>query len=396
MSNIFEEDKKYVLNVYRRDKLKITEGRGSYLYDEDGNKYLDMYSGIAVNNLGLSNPEVLSRIASQASKFIHLSNYFVSEPTVKLAKLLVESSFASKVFFTNSGAEANEAAIKLARKFGKELNRNKIEILTAYNSFHGRTCGSLTLTGQKKYQNDFQPLLSGVGHFIFNDIISLREKVNENTCAVFLEMIQGEGGIKEATQEFIDTLVELANKYNFLIIVDEIQTGLGRVGDLFAYEKYEFTPHIVTLAKSLGGGIPLGAMLVNEQISEVLQHGDHGSTFGGNSLACAAGKYILATVNKNGFKKEVKNKSRYIFNKVYELRGKFPKIIKEVRGRGLMIGIDVGDYAKEIKTKGIERKLLLNITNKTVVRLLPALTISFGEIDEFLLKFKLILQDINE
>ncbi|WP_202709309.1 aspartate aminotransferase family protein [Sporosalibacterium faouarense] len=396
MSNIFEEDKKYVLNVYRRDKLKITEGRGSYLYDEDGNKYLDMYSGIAVNNLGLSNPEVLSRIASQASKFIHLSNYFVSEPTVKLAKLLVESSFASKVFFTNSGAEANEAAIKLARKFGKELNRNKIEILTAYNSFHGRTCGSLTLTGQKKYQNDFQPLLSGVGHFIFNDIISLREKVNENTCAVFLEMIQGEGGIKEATQEFIDTLVELANKYNFLIIVDEIQTGLGRVGDLFAYEKYEFTPHIVTLAKSLGGGIPLGAMLVNEQISEVLQHGDHGSTFGGNSLACAAGEYILATVNKNGFKKEVKNKSRYIFNKVYELRGKFPKIIKEVRGRGLMIGIDVGDYAKEIKTKGIERKLLLNITNKTVVRLLPALTISFGEIDEFLSKFKLILQDINE
>lgn len=390
------EDRKYILNVYKRNKLKIVKGKGSYLYDEKGDKYLDMYSGIAVNNLGLSNPELLSRITEQSSKYIHLSNYFVSEPTVNLAKVLVESSFASKVFFTNSGTESNEAAIKLARKFGRSYHEDKVEMLTAYNSFHGRTNGSLALTGQEKYQKDFRPLLPKINHFKFNSIEELTEKVNKNTCGVFLEIIQGEGGIREVSGEFIETLVKLSKEYNFLIIIDEIQTGLGRTGDLFAYEKFELRPHIVTLAKSLGGGMPLGAMLVREDIEDILKPGDHGSTFGGNPVACAAGEYVMETVLKKDFINEVRNKSDYIFKRLKELKGKYSDIIKELRGRGLMIGIDVGDYAEDIKSKALDKKLLLNVTSGSVIRLLPALTIETKEIKEFFTKFTEILSEIEK
>jgi len=394
VKHIVEEDKKYILNVYKRMDIEITKGEGSYLYDTEGNKYLDMFSGIAVNNLGLSHPEILSRITEQASKYIHLSNYFVSESTVNLAKLLVENSFASKVFFTNSGTEANEGAIKLARKFGRTYSEDKIQILTAYNSFHGRTCGGVTLTGQEKYKEAFGPLLPEVKHFTFNDADELRAKVSEKTCAVFLEIIQGEGGIREATEEFIETLVALSKQYNFLIILDEIQTGLGRVGDLFAYEKFGLVPHIVTLSKSLGGGIPLGAMLVSEEIEDVFKPGDHGSTFGGNPLACAVGEYIVETIGHEDFRREVKDKSKYLFQKLNELKSQFPTIIQEVRGRGFMIGIEVGQWAESIKSLGLEKKLLLNVTNGSVVRLLPSLTITYDEIDEFLKLFKDILETI--
>ena len=391
MGTLHDNDKKYILNLYNRLNLEAERADGVYLYDKNNNKYLDMYSGISVNNLGYDK-EIANVIKNQVDKYIHLSNYFVSEPTVNLAKLLVDNSFASKVYFSNSGTEANEAAIKLCRKYGRKINDNKIEILSALNSFHGRTYGGLTLTGKEKYQNDFKPLLSGVNYFEFNNIESLREKVSENTCAVFLEIIQGEGGIVEVSQEFMNELVKLSKMYNFLIVIDEIQTGIGRSGDLFAFEKYNITPDIVTLAKSIGGGLPLGAMLVNEKLEEVLKVGDHGSTFGGNPVACAAGEYVLNKIVNTDLLKEVKEKSNYLLNELENIKEEFPTLIKEIRGRGMMIGIDVGENAIAIRDCALDNRLLLNVTNKTIIRLLPSLCISNSEINEFLEKFREVLK----
>ena len=391
MGTLHDNDKKYILNLYNRLNLEVERADGVYLYDKNNNKYLDMYSGISVNNLGYDK-EIANVIKNQVDKYIHLSNYFVSEPTVNLAKLLVDNSFASKVYFSNSGTEANEAAIKLCRKYGRKINDNKIEILSALNSFHGRTYGGLTLTGQEKYQNDFKPLLSGVNYFEFNNIESLRDKVSENTCAVFLEIIQGEGGIVEVSQEFMNELVKLSKTHNFLIVIDEIQTGIGRSGDLFAFEKYNITPDIVTLAKSIGGGLPLGAMLVNEKLEEVLKVGDHGSTFGGNPVACAAGEYVLNKIVNTDLLKEVKEKSNYLLNELENIKEEFPTLIKEIRGRGMMIGIDVGENAIAIRDCALDNRLLLNVTNKTIIRLLPSLCISNSEINEFLEKFREVLK----
>ena len=391
MGTLHDNDKKYILNLYNRLNLEAERADGVYLYDKNNNKYLDMYSGISVNNLGYDK-EIANVIKNQVDKYIHLSNYFVSEPTVNLAKLLVDNSFASKVYFSNSGTEANEAAIKLCRKYGRKINDNKIEILSALNSFHGRTYGGLTLTGQEKYQNDFKPLLSGVNYFEFNNIESLRDKVSENTCAVFLEIIQGEGGIVEVSQEFMNELVKLSKTHNFLIVIDEIQTGIGRSGDLFAFEKYNITPDIVTLAKSIGGGLPLGAMLVNEKLEEVLKVGDHGSTFGGNPVACAAGAYVLDKIVNTDLLKEVKEKSNYLLNELENIKEEFPTLIKEIRGRGMMIGIDVGENAIAIRDCALDNRLLLNVTNKTIIRLLPSLCISNSEINEFLEKFREVLK----
>ncbi len=395
MEHIINQDKKYILNLYKRININVKKAEGCYIYDNDDNKYLDMFGGIAVNSFGHNNKEIVKRITNQATKYIHLSNYFASEPVINLAKLLVENSFASKVFFSNSGTEANEAAIKLVRKYGKSFNDNKYEILTSTNSFHGRTCGGVSLTGQEKYKKDFKPLLPGIKHFNFNDIQDLKSKMNDNTCAVFLEIIQGEGGIKEVTKNFIDTLVDLSQKHNSLIVIDEIQSGLGRTGDLFAFEKYGITPDIVTLAKSLGGGIPIGAMLVNSKLENVFSPGNHGSTFGGNPLACCVGEYILTKITDKKFLNQIKENSKYMTDKLYVLKEKYPSIIKEIRGRGFMIGVDVGDYASTIKDKAFDQKLLINVTNTTVIRLLPPLIVTKEEIDNFLSIFDNILAQIK-
>lgn len=393
MGSLHENDKKYILNLYNRLNLEVERAEGVYLYDKDNNKYLDMYSGISVNNLGYDKG-IAKAIKNQVDKYIHLSNYFVSEPTVNLAKLLVDNSFASKVYFSNSGTEANEGALKLCRKYGRSINEDKFEILSALNSFHGRTCGGLTLTGQEKYQKDFKPLLSGVNYFEFNNIESLRKCVSENTCAVFLEVIQGEGGIVEVSQEFINEVVKLSKIYDFLIVIDEIQTGIGRSGDLFAFEKYNFTPDVVTLAKSIGGGLPLGAILVSERLEEILKIGDHGSTFGGNPVACAAGEFVLDKVVNTNLLDEVREKSKYILDELQKIKKDFPTLIKEIRGRGMMIGVDVGESAIAIRDNAMNNNLLLNVTNKTVIRLLPPLCISYNEINEFLEKFRDILSKI--
>lgn len=394
MKNLYEQDKKYILNTYNRLDLIIDKGEGSYVFDIDGNKYLDMYSGISVNNLG-HDKGIVEAIIKQASKYMHLSNYFVSEPVVNLAKLLVENTFASKVFFTNSGTESNEAAIKLCRKYGKQTSKNKYELLSAYNSFHGRTTGALALTGQEKYQKNFMPLIPGVSHFKYNDIEDLRSKVNENTCGLFLEIIQGEGGIVEICKEFMDEAVKLSKKYDFLIVIDEIQAGMGRTGDLFAYEQYNFKPHIVTISKSVGGGIPLGAMLVSEDVQNVLQPGDHGSTFAANPVSCAGGEYVMNKLVNTDLCNEVKSKGNYLKIKLNNLKENYPHIIKDVRGRGLMIGIDVGQYTNDIKKIAQENRLLLNSTNNTIIRLLPSLCITTDEINEFLTIFEKILKEVK-
>lgn len=392
MTHLYDQDKTYVLNLYNRLNINIVKGNGSYLYDDQGHSYLDMFSGIAVNNLGHGNPIIRAAVMNQMDRYFHLSNFFPSEPVVALAKLLVENSFASKVFFSNSGTEANEAAIKLARKYGHSKHADKTELLSFNGSFHGRTLGGMTLTGQQKYKKSFKPLLPDVSHVLFNDIQDLESKVSEKTCAFFIEMIQGEGGITEVSEEFMVELVMLSKKFDFMIIVDEIQTGLGRAGDLFAYEKFEFTPHIVTLAKSLGGGLPLGAMLVAQELESILLPGDHGSTFGGNPVACAAGTAVMKILTSDGFLEDVKSKSMYLIKQLNEIALAHPEIIKEVRGRGLIIGIEMSDdHANIIKTKALEKGLLLNVTRGNVIRLLPPLTISYSELDQFLMLFNSLI-----
>jgi acetylornithine/N-succinyldiaminopimelate aminotransferase len=394
-SNLVEKDDRYLLNVYNRLDLEIVKGKGSYLYDKKGDKYLDMFSGIAVNSLGVNNQKINEAIFDQMKNYIHISNYFATKPVVNLAGLLVENTFASKVFFANSGSEVNEAALKLAKLYGKKYNKDKVEILAAHNSFHGRTSGSLSLTGRKKYRDQFSPLLPRVKHFGFNNLESLQAEVSDKTCAVFLEMIQGEGGVHEVSNDFISTLTELSDKYNFLIILDEIQTGLGRTGDFFAHEKYAFQPDMVTLAKSLGGGVPLGALLVREELEDVFSPGDHGSTFGGNPVACAAGEYVVNRIMDGDFISSLNKKSKLIFEGLNQLKEEYPAIISEIRGRGMLVGIEAGEYASRIKQKGMEQNLLLNVTDQTVIRLLPALNISKGEIEDFLDIFADVLYDIQ-
>lgn len=394
-SILYQQDKQYILNTYNKIPIDIKNGEGSYLIDVNRNRYLDMYSGIAVNSLGHKNNEILSNVIKQAEKYIHLSNYFPMESAVKLAKMLVENTFSNKVFFTNSGTEANEAAIKICRKFGRNIDEKKTKILSADNSFHGRTMGSLALTAKKRYQDDFRPLMPNVGHFEYNNLEDLESKIDDDVCAVFLEVIQGEGGIVEATNEFLTKVKELSEKHNFLIVIDEIQTGISRTGKFLATEYFDIEPDLLTLAKSLGGGLPLGAVLVGEKAENILIPGDHGTTFGPNPVSCAAGIAVLNNALNEVILYETRDKGNYIVNKLKKLQSEYPQIIKEVRGKGLMIGVEVGEYANEIKEKAFEKKLLLNVTAGSVIRLLPSLIIRYEEICEFEEIFKSILEEIS-
>jgi acetylornithine/N-succinyldiaminopimelate aminotransferase len=392
---MMQADEKYILNVYHRLPLLIRKGKGVYLYDEDNTPYLDMFSGIAVNSLGYNHPKINKAILKQLKRHLHLSNYFVSSSSTTLAKLLVENSFASKCFFTNSGTEANEAALKLARVYGKSINPEKYEIITMMNSFHGRTFGSLSLTGQMEKQKRFMPLLDKVFYVKRNDIEDLRNKVNNNTAAIFIELVQGEAGVQFLNSEYIEEIKKLSRDYNFLVIIDEIQSGLMRTGSLFTYQQFNINPDVMTIAKSLGGGLPLGAMLVNGKLERVLTYGDHGSTFGGNPLSCSGGVAFINEILKPKFTKQVQKNADYLIKKLFVLQALFSNIVKEVRGLGMMIGLEVGNYAYQIQEAALKRKILLNITNKTVIRLLPPLIINKQQIDLFLNNLRKILEDIN-
>ena len=382
-----------LLNVYNRFDVTFVKGKGIYLYDDKGEEYVDFVSGIAVNCLGHSNDVMVDAIKRQADRLIHISNLYYSDTQMELAKKLISNSKMEKVFFTNSGTEAVELAIKIARKYGNSISRNKTEIIYMSESFHGRSTGALAITGQKKYQEPFEPLISNVVECKFNDVEDFISKINENTCAVILEPIQGESGIKRATNEFMKVIKEKCEEYQSLVIFDEIQCGMGRLGTLFAYEKFDITPDIVTIAKALGGGIPIGACLTKGIANNVMVPGDHGSTYGGNPFVCEVSRTVLTELIDNGVIKNVNKLGVYAISKLNELKSQFD-IIEEVRGEGLLIGIKLNESkmsSREFAEKGLKNKFLVVPSGDNVVRYFPPLNVTKEEIDISIEKIKKIL-----
>ncbi len=390
---IFELEKELFFQTYKRLGVYIKRGEGVYLIDSDGRKYLDLISGIGVNALGYGNESVKKAIFEQVEKFIHLSNLFVQEPQIELAKLLIGLTGYKKVFFTNSGAEAIEASIKLTRKWGKKLGKD--EIIAFSNSFHGRTMGALSLMDRAKYREGYEPFLPGIVNLKYNDVEEIEKRVGDKTAGVFLEFIQGEGGIVPASENFVKKIFELREKFNFLIVADEIQSGLWRTGKFFAFEHYGVKPDIVALAKPLGGGLPLGAVLGNEKVADVFTVGAHGSTFGGNPVACSAGCAVIKEI-QNGIIENVKSMGDYFKNELNKLKQKHQNLIREVRGIGLMLGVELNFECFDIVRRLIEKGVIVNCTNNNVIRLLPPLVIKEEQINFFIEKFDEVLNEIQQ
>ncbi|MDO9289293.1 MAG: acetylornithine transaminase [Thermodesulfovibrionales bacterium] len=386
IKKLLEESSRYIMNTYNRAPIDLRKGRGVKVWGSDGKEYLDFVGGVAVNILGHCHPKVVVAIQKQAQRLLHVSNLYHIEPQIKLARLLVEHSFADKVFFCNSGAEANEAAIKLARKYAKEhQGKDKFEIITALNSFHGRTLATLTATGQEKFQKGFEPLMPGFKYVPFNDISALNSLITQNTCAVMLEPIQGEGGVKIPDPDYLKNVRELCDKNNLLLILDEVQTGMGRTGKLFAYEHYNVTPDIMTLAKGLGGGVPIGAMLASDKVASAFVPGSHASTFGGNPLVCTASIATLETLLEDGFLlDQCKRMGEYLRKELKNLQKEFPSVIIDVRGKGLLIGMELTRDCSTIVKSCMEKGLLLNCTAGNVLRFTPALIVQEKDIDHML------------
>ncbi|MEG2337694.1 MAG: aspartate aminotransferase family protein [Clostridium sp.] len=376
-------ENKLLTNTYKRFDITFEKGWGTYLYSTNGDKYLDFVSGVAVNCLGHCPDVIKNALKEQCDKLLHISNLYWSDVQTSLADKLVSLSNLSSVFFCNSGTESVEAALKFARKYGKSTgNLNKTNIIYMKNSFHGRTMGALSVTGQSKYQEPFAPLIGGTLECELNNIECIKNKINDDTCAVILEPIQGEGGIISLNKDFLDEIKLLCAKHNVLIIFDEVQCGIGRLGTFFAYENFNFTPDIICLAKGLGGGFPIGATIVNEKVSNILTPGDHGSTFGGNPLACAASLAVINEILDKNMLKDVNEKSKYIFDKLEEIIKKNPSV-KKAKGLGLLIGLEVED-PQRVVLNALQNKLLLIGAGENVVRLLPPLNVSYEEIDQCL------------
>ena len=372
----------YLAKNYNRKKISFKYGKGSYLYSTDKKKYLDFVQGIAVNSLGHANPKLIKTIKDQSKKLWHVSNAFQIPEGEKLAKKLCEKTFADYVMFQNSGAEATEAAIKVARRYFYSIGKpNKNRILCIKNSFHGRTLAAIFASGSKKMTEGFGPKVTGFDHFSFGDHNSLKKKINKNTAAIMVETIMGEGGIKVIPDWCLKELRALCNKKKILLILDEVQCGIGRSGDFFAFEKSKVKPDIVPIAKGIGGGFPIGAVLMNKKVAAGMTPGTHGSTFGGNPLAMAVGNTVMDIVSNKKFLNNVKKSSKYFFSKLNKLKEKYPSIIKEIRGRGLLIGIQLQlDQTKFIK-KLMDNKLLTIRAAENVIRILPPLNVKKNEID---------------
>lgn len=381
-NNILDKSNKYIMNTYNSFPIVLKEGKGVYVWDEDGKKYIDFVAGIAVNVLGYGDEKYIEDIKNQLEKIHHCSNLYISEPGVKLAETLVENSDFDRVFFCNSGTESMEASIKLARKYGfKNKGEEAIEIISMKNSFHGRSLGSLTVTGQDKYHQGFGPLIPGVKYAKFNDFKSLEEKINENTCGIILEVIQGEGGVNLIDEDYLKKVRDICDKEDIVLIFDEVQTGVGRTGELFAYQVYGITPDIISLAKGLGGGIPIGAMMAKQKFADAFSPGDHASTFGGNPMATTAGEHILDRLLNKGVLKNVEENGRYLREKLELLKDKYD-FIRDVRGIGLMQGMEVDISPKDVIQKSIENGLLLVGAGESVIRFVPPLIVTKEEIDK--------------
>ena len=374
----------YVMNTYDRFPVAITRGRGCHVYDAEGREYLDCVAGIAVNTLGHGHPDLVAAIEQQVRHLIHTSNLYYTEPQGQLACRLVEHSFADKAFFCNSGAEANEAAIKLARRYAHHhYGPNRFEIITMVNSFHGRTLATLTATGQAKVQEGFEPLLPGFINVPLNSLEALEEAVSDRTAAVMLELIQGEGGVVVADQVYLQAVRDFCSQRDIVLIVDEVQTGMGRTGTLFAYEQFGFQPDVMTLAKGLGGGLPIGACLATDKLAKVFGPGSHASTFGGNPLVCAAALAVLRILLEGGELDRSRDKGAYLRKGLQTIKERIP-LITEVRGMGLLQGMELSLAGKPIVLDCMARRVMINCTMGRVLRMVPPLIIQIGELDHLL------------
>ncbi len=373
---------KYLMQTYMRQPISIVRGRGAKVYDMEGREYLDFVGGIAVNLLGHGHPDLVQAIQQQAAQLIHVSNLYYTEPQVTLAKILVEHSFADRVFFCNSGAEANEAAIKLARRYAHmKYGESRFEIITMKNSFHGRTLAMITATGQDKVQKGFEPLMPGFSYAPFNDMAAIEAMAGERTAGIMLEPVQGEGGVHVAGREYLTRLRKFCTTHDILLIFDEVQTGMGRTGTLFAYEQLGVAPDIMTLAKGLGGGVPIGACLAKESVAAAFSPGAHASTFGGNPLACAAAVAVCRALLEGQVLDRVKPMGDYLANALTECKARH-HVVRDIRGIGLLQGMELDIDAKTVVAEALSRGVLINAAGERVLRFVPPLTITTQEIDQ--------------
>jgi predicted acetylornithine/succinylornithine family transaminase len=390
---LIEESKKYIMNTYGRLPVVFVRGRGTKLYDSDGREYTDFLAGIAVNNLGHCHQKVVVALQKQAQKLMHVSNYYHIEPQIKLAKMLCQHSFADKAFFCNSGAEANEAAIKLARKYAKQhMGEHKYEIITAEGSFHGRTLATVTATGQPKYHKGFDPLMPGFRYVPFGDVDAVAAAVTENTCAVMVEPIQAEGGVNIPREDYLRRLRALLDEKGLLLILDEVQTGMGRTGKLFAYEHFGIEPDIMTLAKALGGGAPIGAMLATAKVADAFSPGDHASTFGGNPLVCAAAIASMDAILEDGWLLDQTVRLGEYMKKGLMGMAARRDAVKDVRGKGLLVGVQLAAGAAEVVRDALDAGFLISMAAGNVLRFAPPLIITEEEIDSLVEALDRILE----
>ncbi len=384
-----------IMNTYGRYDVTFESGVGCKLYDTSGREYVDFVSGVAVNCLGHSHPAIINALAAQSKQLIHVSNYYWNPQSFLLADKLIDNSDHSKVFFCNSGTEAVESALKIARKYGKLKGADgKNVFIYMDNSFHGRTMGALSVTGQERYQKDFRPLIEGIRKVNFNDMEDLINNFDETVCGIIIEPIQGEGGINTANAEFLEMARTLCDKYDALLIFDEVQCGMGRLGSLFAYKKFTVIPDVICIAKALGGGFPIGATITNEKASTAFVPGDHGCTFGGNPLGCAVGVAVLTELVDGGIIDKIEEKSLYLKANLVKLKEKHC-LIEEVKGMGLLLGISLKTGAKEFSKLCFDKGLLVVTAGDNVIRLLPPLNVSNAELDEALCILDIVMSEIS-
>lgn len=395
MKNWMEKSSRLFVNTYGRFPVVMVEGSGCRLKDAEGKEYLDFLAGIAVCSLGHCYEPVTRAICDQAARLVHVSNLFHTIPQTELAELLVDNSFADRIFMANSGAEANEAAFKLARKYGGE---NRYEIISLEGSFHGRTLATVAATGQRKFHQGFEPLPQGFVHAPFGELEQLAAMISEKTCAILCEPLQGEGGVRPLKKEYLQKIRQLCNQHDLLLIFDEIQVGLGRTGSLFAYEQFGVTPDILTLAKALGNGLPIGAMLTSEKVATSFAPGDHASTFGGNPVACAGAVAVVKTLLENGFLAEVVKKGEYLAQSLLSVAREFPHLADGTRGMGLIQSLVLTEtgvrQGSAIVNSLFEHGVLANFAGNKVIRFIPPLIVGEDEIDEMLNRLKEVLGKI--
>jgi len=385
---IMDLDSKYIMQTYGRQPIALTHGEGTVLWDADGNEYIDFFAGMAVNALGQSHPKIIETIQKQAEKLIHVSNVYYTEEQVKLAKKLAEITIFDRVFYANSGAEANEGAIKLARKF-----TGKGEIISTNNSFHGRTLVTVTATGQDKYKEPFKPLPPGFKHVPYGDSEAIANAIGDDTAAVLIEAIQGEGGVVVPPENYLKEVETICNEKGVLFILDEVQTGFGRTGEMFAYELYGINPHIMTIAKSFGSGYPIGGILARGDVATGFDYGDHGSTFGGNPLGCAVAMAVIDTIKDEKLLENSKTVGKYLKDKLIQLGSKYD-CITDVRGFGLFLAIELDRESVEFANKMREKGFLINSTAGNVLRFAPPLIITKNHVDKMIVALDEVFYEI--